>query len=439
MDLMEKLEILGDSAKYDVSCSSSGSTGRKGAFGSTAAPGICHTWAGDGRCISLLKVLMTNRCIYRCEYCAVNATKDIPRADLSPVELADITEAFYRRNYIEGLFLSSAVQKSPDHTMERMIEAVKLLRDRGFGGYIHMKGLPGASRHLIEAAGRMVDRMSVNIELPSEKSLTALAPDKNAQSILKPMGLISGLIEAGQEEKKQIIHAPGFAPAGQSTQLIVGASPESDLTILKLSEALYKKYTLKRVYYSAYMPINKSPRLPEIGKPPLVREHRLYQADWLLRFYGFKAGEILEQKDPQLDLDLDPKSAWALRHPEFFPVDLATAPMEHLLRVPGIGQVSALRLVQARRFGGLTFEDIKKSGVVMKRACYFITCRGGFLPEIRLSQPQLRMRLTPLSRVPEVTGGTQLSLFDTGPNDAYGALSAEPRKSPAPLLLGGAS
>lgn len=439
MDMMEKLTILGDSAKYDVSCASSGSTGRKGKFGSTAAPGICHTWAGDGRCISLLKVLMTNRCIYRCEYCAVNATKDIPRADLSPVELADITEAFYRRNYIEGLFLSSAVQKTPDHTMERMIEAVKLLRDRGFGGYIHMKGLPGASRQLIEEAGRLVDRMSINIELPSEKSLVTLAPDKNAQTILKPMGLISGLIEASAEEKKQIIHAPSFVPAGQSTQLIVGASPESDLTILKLSEALYKKYTLRRVYYSAYTPVNKSPKLPEIVKPPLLREHRLYQADWLLRFYGFKAGEILEQKDPLLDLDLDPKSAWALRHPEFFPVDLATAPMESLLRVPGIGQVSALRLVQARRFGGLTFEDIKKSGVVMKRACYFITCRGGFLPEIRLSIPQLRMRLTPLSRVPEVIGGTQLSLFDAGANDAYGILSAAPGSASVPVPLGGVS
>jgi putative DNA modification/repair radical SAM protein len=423
MDLMDKLALLGESAKYDVSCASSGSTGRKGKFGSTAAPGICHSWTGDGRCISLLKVLMTNRCIYRCEYCAVNATRDIQRTEFTPTEIADIAEAFYRRNYIEGLFLSSGVNRSPDYAMERMTQAVQLLRDRGFGGYIHMKGLPGASRQLLEKAGRLVDRMSVNIELPSEKSLTSLAPDKSAQTILRPMGLISGLIEAGAEESKIFNHAPSFSPAGQSTQLIVGASPESDLTILKLSEALYHKYSLKRVYYSAYMPVAHSIKLPDIQKPPLLREHRLYQADWLLRFYGFKAGEILEQKDPSLDLDLDPKSAWALRHPEFFPVDLATAPMEHLLRVPGIGQISALRLVQSRRFGGLTFEDINKSGVVMKRACYFITCQGGYLPEIKLSESQLRMRLTPMSRVPEVNGGTQLSLFDVGPGDAFGSLS----------------
>jgi putative DNA modification/repair radical SAM protein len=424
MDLSEKLAILGDSAKYDVSCASSGATGRKGKFGTTEAPGICHTWAADGRCISLLKVLLTNRCIYRCEYCAVNASRDIERADFSPAELADITEAFYRRNYIEGLFLSSAIQRSPDYTMERMIEAVELLRNRGFGGYIHMKGLPGASRDLIEKAGRLVDRMSVNIELPSEKSLTRLAPDKSAETILRPMGLISGLIESGQEEAKRFNHAPAFTPAEQSTQMIIGASPDSDLTILRLSEALYRKYSLKRVYYSAFMPVGASPKLPDIQAPPLLREHRLYQADWLLRFYGFKAGEILEQKDPSLDLDLDPKSAWALRHPECFPVDLATAPMEHLLRVPGIGQVSALRLVQARRFGGLTLEDVKKSGVVMKRACYFITCRGGYLPEINLSPAQLRMRLTPMSRVPQILGGAQLSLFDSGAADAFGTLSA---------------
>lgn len=424
MDLTEKLTILGESAKYDVSCASSGSTGRKGKFGSTEAPGICHSWTGDGRCISLLKVLMSNRCSFRCEYCAVNATRDIPRADFTPVEIADITEAFYRRNYIEGLFLSSAVQRSPDWSMERMIQAVRLLRDRGFGGYIHMKGLPGASLALIEEAGRLVDRMSVNIELPSEKSLVRLAPEKSAETILKPMGLITGLIDAAREEEKRFEHAPQFSPAGQSTQLIVGASPETDLTILRLSEALYKKYSLKRVYYSAFIPSVKAPTLPDIDKPPLLREHRLYQADWLLRFYGFKAGEILEQREPSLDLDLDPKSAWALRHPEFFPVDIATAPMEHLLRVPGVGQISALRLVQSRRYGGLTFEDIKKSGVVMKRACYFITCRGGYLPEIRLSPSQLRLRLLPMSRMPEVTGGAQLSLFDAGPQDAYGLLAA---------------
>ena len=424
MNLTEKLTILGESAKYDVSCSSSGSGSRKGKFGSTEAAGICHAWAGDGRCVSLLKILMTNRCMYRCEYCAVNAHRDLPRTELSPVEVADLTENFYRRNYIEGLFLSSGVVQSPDHTMERMVEAVALLRNRGFGGYIHMKGIPGASRQLLEKAGRLADRVSVNIELPSEKSLKYLAPDKSAETILRPMGLLSGLIEAGAEEAKQFRHAPNFAPAGQSTQLVIGATPEPDLTILKLSEALYKKYSLKRVYYSAFMPVAHTPKLPDLQQPPLLREHRLYQADWLLRFYGFRAGEILESQSPDLDLDLDPKSAWALRHPEYFPVDLATAPMETLLRVPGIGQVSATRLIQARRFGGLTFTDVKRAGVVLKRAAYFITCRGGFLPEIRLSQHDLRLRLTPYSRVPEITGGTQLSLFDQSAPDAFRALSS---------------
>ncbi len=423
MDLTDKLAILGESAKYDVSCSSSGSGSRKGSFGSTAAPGICHAWSGDGRCVSLLKILMTNKCMYRCEYCAVNANRDLPRTELTPAEIADLTESFYRRNYIEGLFLSSGIVRSPDHTMEQMVTAIELLRNRGFGGYIHVKGIPGASRALLERAGRLADRVSVNIELPSEKSLKFLAPDKSAETILRPMGLLSGLIEAGAEEAKVLRHAPSFAPAGQSTQLIVGASPEQDLTILKLSEALYKKYRLKRVYYSAFMPVAPTPKLPDLREPPLLREHRLYQADWLLRFYGFQANEILEAQEPDLDLALDPKSAWALRHPEYFPVDLATAPMEALLRVPGIGQVSATRLVQARRFGGLSFTDVRKAGVVMKRACYFITCRGGFLPEIRLSPSQLRMRLMPLSRVPQITGGTQLSLFDNASPDAYRALS----------------
>ncbi len=434
MDRMQKLEILGEAAKYDVACASSGSAGRKGTFGSTAAGGICHAWTGDGRCISLLKVLLSNRCMYRCEYCAVSAARDIPRASFEPRELADIAEDFYRRNYIEGLFISSAVQRSPDHTMEQMCEVAQLLRDRGFGGYIHMKGIPGASRALIEKAGRLVDRMSINIELPSERSLLSLAPDKNARAILQPMGLITGLIQAGQEERRRLPSAPPFVPAGQSTQLIVGASPESDLTILRLSEALYRKYTLKRVYYSAFVPM-PSPKIPYLDKPPLLREHRLYQADWLLRFYGFTSTEILESGSPSLDLDLDPKSAWALRHPEYFPVDVATAPLSDLLRVPGIGQVSAMRLVQARRFGGLTFEDVKRAGVVMKRACYFIICRGSRLPETRVSQAQLRMRLMPMSRVPEIVNGHQISLFEPTGDDAYGALALSPPRSAGSLML----
>lgn len=425
MDRIQKLTILGESAKYDVSCASSGSNAsRGGTFGNTAAAGICHAWTGDGRCISLLKVLLTNSCMYRCEYCAVSAARDIPRATLEPEELADITEGFYRRNYIEGLFLSSAVQVSPDHTMERMCQAVALLRQRGFGGYIHMKGIPGASAALIEKAGRLVDRMSINIELPSERSLVSLAPDKNAKAILKPMGMISGLIADGKRERSRTPCAPPFVPAGQSTQLIVGASPESDLTILRLSEALYRKYTLKRVYYSAFMPV-PSARIPFTDKPPLLREHRLYQADWLLRFYGFQSTEILEPGSPSLDLELDPKSAWALRHPESFPVDVSRAPLRELLRVPGIGQISAAKLLQARRFGGLTFQDVKSCGVVMKRAMYFITCRGMALPEIGLSPAQLRMRMLPMSRVPQISGGHQISMFEPDSTDAYGALTLQ--------------
>lgn len=433
MDRMQKLEILGEAAKYDVSCASSGSNGRGGTFGNAAAGGICHAWTGDGRCISLLKVLLTNRCMYRCEYCAVSAARDIPRATFEPEELADLTEGFYRRNYIEGLFLSSAVQVSPDHTMEQMCEVARLLRQRGFGGYIHMKGIPGASAALIEKAGRLVDRMSVNIELPSERSLVSLAPDKNARAILRPMGLLAGLIQAGAEERRRSPAATPFVPAGQSTQLIVGASPESDLTILRLSEALYRKYTLKRVYYSAFMPV-PSTRIEVPERPPLLREHRLYQADWLLRFYGFASTEILEPGVPSLDLELDPKSAWALRHLEFFPVDVARAPLRDLLRVPGIGQVSAQRLLQARRFGGLTFQDVRTCGVVMRRAAYFITCRGAMLPDMRLSPAQLRLRMLPLGRVPEIANGHQISMFEPSPADAYGALALQPPRTAGSLM-----
>jgi putative DNA modification/repair radical SAM protein len=432
MDRMQKLEILGEAAKYDVSCSSSGNGGRQGKFGNTAVGGICHAWTGDGRCISLLKVLLTNRCMYRCEYCAVSAARDIPRAAFEPEELAEITEAFYRRNYIEGLFLSSAVQVSPDHTMERMAEVASLLRARGFGGYIHIKGIPGASAALIEKTGRLADRMSINIELPSERSLLSLAPDKNARAILQPMGQISGLIAAEGRERRTPAAQP-FVPAGQSTQLIVGASPESDLTILRLSEALYRKYTLKRVYYSAFMPVPSS-RIAPLEKPPLLREHRLYQADWLLRFYGFQSTEILEPGAPSLDLELDPKSAWALRHPEFFPVDVARAPLRDLLRVPGIGQISAQRLLQARRFGGLTLQDVRACGVVMKRASYFITCRGAALPDVGLSQAQLRLRMLPYSRVPQITGGHQLSMFEPDAADAYGALALQPSRAIGSLM-----
>ncbi|MDD4797842.1 MAG: putative DNA modification/repair radical SAM protein, partial [Eubacteriales bacterium] len=375
MELMEKLQILGESAKYDASCASSGSTGRSGTFGNAALPGICHSWSADGRCISLLKVLQTNRCMYRCAYCVNSAQRDCRRAAFTPQELCDLTIAFYRRNYIEGLFLSSGIAVSADHTMEQMVQTVRLLRQTGFAGYVHIKSIPGASAPLLDEAALLCDRMSVNIELPSQHSLKALAPDKSAQTILDPMGYVARQIV--QRDDPRALHTPPpYAPAGQSTQMIVGASPETDRSILRLSQALYRKYRLKRVYFSAYVPAVSHPLLPGIKQPPLLREHRLYQADWLMRFYGFDAEEILDDATPQLDDTLDPKCAWALRNPQFFPIDVARAPLETLLRVPGIGPVSARRIVSARRYGGLTLEDVRRCGVVMKRAQYFITCRG---------------------------------------------------------------
>lgn len=409
---MDKLRILGDAAKYDASCASSG-VDRAGArgIGSAVAAGVCHSWSADGRCISLLKVLLTNRCAYRCAYCVNSAERDVPRADFQPEELADLTLAFYRRNYIEGLFLSSAVHVSPDHTMERMIEVLRRLREADFGGYIHMKAIPGASEALLDRAGRLADRMSVNIELPTQRSLRLLAPQKDARSILTPMGQLAGRIRNSAEERRRFPHAPAFA-AGQSTQLIVGASPEDDRQILNLSESLYRRYALKRVYYSAYMPVTRHPALPRIARPPLIREHRLYQADWLLRFYGFNAGELLDDAAPMLDENLDPKCFWALRHPEFFPVEVNKASLETLLRVPGIGPVSARRILTARRVGSLSFEDVKKLGVALRRAAFFVTCRGGFLPEARLDAGAMRQALLRDSRPDLGPLHRQLSFFD---------------------------
>lgn len=380
----EKLEILSDAAKYDVSCSSSGSHrgNDRAGIGSAACSGICHTWSADGRCVSLLKILMTNYCMYDCAYCVNRCSHETKRAILTPDEICDITIEFYRRNYIEGLFLSSGVYRSSDYTTEFLIETARKLREeRHFNGYIHMKGIPGTDSALIQRLGRYVDRMSVNIELPSSQGLKLLAPQKTKESILRPMGDIKeGIAEqkslrllGGRRKKGQ-----SFVPAGQTTQLIIGATPDSDRKILQLSQALYKKVDLKRVYYSAYVPMMTGPNLPALTKPPLLREHRLYQADWLLRFYEFSAEEILSDDAPDFDLYLDPKACWALRHPGLFPVEVNRASYHMLLRVPGIGVTSAKRIYAARKRAWLSYDTLKRLGVVLKRAKYFITCKGKF-------------------------------------------------------------
>lgn len=400
MNLIEKIKILSDSAKYDVSCSSSGSDrkNKKGGIGNAAPSGICHSWTPDGRCISLLKILFTNSCIYDCKYCINRSSNDIPRASFTPDELANLTINFYRRNYIEGLFLSSAICKSPDHTMEQLLKSVKRLREEeNFNGYIHIKAIPGASNALIEETGKYVDRMSVNIELPSNESLKLLAPQKTKESIIKPMGLIKSGILQNQEEKQRFRSAPKFVPGGQSTQLIIGATKDDDLKILKLSESLYNSYNLKRVYYSAYIPVSKHPSLPAISMPPLLREHRLYQADWLLRFYGFNSDELLNERNPNFDELLDPKSDWALRNLDKFPVEVNKADYSMLLRVPGIGVKSAQRILQARRVSVLGFDDLKKLGIVLKRAKYFITCKGKYFPQRSIPTNSLSIRSNILS------------------------------------------
>ena len=376
---MEKLRILAESAKYDVSCSSSGTvrSGKKGMVGNTVGGvGICHSFADDGRCISLLKVMLTNYCKYDCAYCINRRSNDIPRATLSVSELEEITMEFYRRNYIEGLFLSSGVVRNPDYTMERLTAIVRDLRTvHRFNGYIHLKTIPGASQELLQEAGRYADRMSVNIEIPKEDSLKLLAPEKDHKSVFLPISQIQQGVLENKEDRKKFRHAPRFVPAGQSTQMIVGATKESDLDILKMSSAMYQQPTMRRVYYSGYVSVNTyDPRLPVLKQPPLVRENRLYQADWLMRFYQFSVDEIVDDAHAHLDLDVDPKLGWALRYPEFFPVDINSAPYEHILRVPGIGVKSAVLIVNSRRFNRITSYHLKKMGVVMKKAKYFITC-----------------------------------------------------------------
>ncbi len=417
MELSQKLNILAESAKYDVSCSSSGSRRKNtaGGIGNAAAAGICHSWSDDGRCISLLKILMTNDCMYDCAYCVNRRTNDIPRATFTAHELADLTIGFYLRNYIEGLFLSAAIRETPDRTMEEMVAVLRLLREtHGFNGYIHIKAIPGADPLLIAQAGRLADRMSVNIELPSERSLRLLAPQKKRESILLPMNQIHQGIIQRREEKRRYRQAQDFVPAGQSTQLMIGASPENDRQILRLSQGLYRRFQMKRVYYSAYMAVNPSSLLPALGgPPPTLREHRLYQADWLLRYYHFDAEELLQEAAPQLDLMLDPKCMWALRNPEAFPVEINQANYRQLLRIPGIGPASARRIISSRRFGPLDFESLKRTGAVLKRARYFITCRGKYVGGRDFDPGRIHSLLT-AEHVFEHQGfqGVQLSLED---------------------------
>ena len=375
MEIIDKLKILADSAKYDASCSSSGSSRKNtpGGIGNGNVCGICHSWGADGRCISLLKLLMTNACIYDCKYCINRSTNSVSRATFTPREIADLTIEFYKRNYIEGLFLSSAVIKSPDYTMEQLCICINILRkEYKFNGYIHAKTIPGSSPELINKLGKLVDRMSVNIELPSNDSLKLLAPQKEKQNILQPMKYISQNIFTSNQEKSKFHER--FVPAGQTTQMIVGASPETDMKIINLSENLYNSLNLKRVYYSAYVSVNNDSNLPALAAPPLLRENRLYQADWLLRFYGFKANELLDEQNPNFNSLLDPKCDWAIRHIDKFPVDINKADYFTLLRVPGIGVISAKRIVRARSQFHLKFEDLKRFRVVLKRARYFITC-----------------------------------------------------------------
>lgn len=421
MELMEKLQILADSAKYDVACTSSGSDRQAvhGMLGSTCLPGLCHSFAADGRCVSLLKVLQTNVCVYDCQYCVNRCSNDLPRTSFTPEELAGLTMEFYRRNYIEGLFLSSGVAGNPDHATEQMCRTLELLRFRhGFNGYIHAKTIPGSSPELIDRLGRLSDRLSVNIELPSEKSLNLLAPNKKKSAILRPMGAIRDGIAQSRQELAVYRHAKPFAPAGQSTQMIVGATPDTDFQILRLSESLYKTYRLKRVFFSAYIPVGNAALLPADQPPPLLREHRLYQSDWLLRFYGFSVDELLDEQHPSLDPLLDPKCQWALRHLDTFPIEINRAPRELLLRAPGIGVKSAGRILTARRAGKLGFDDLKKLGVVTRRALYFVTCDGKMQTGIRFSPDFIYRNLTANARIrpdrlPSDPTVQQLSWFDT--------------------------
>ena len=416
----DKLQILTDAAKYDVACTSSGvdRPGDGKSIGSCVAAGICHSFSGDGRCISLLKILLTNECVYDCKYCRNRNSSDIPRATFTPEEVCTLTMEFYRRNYIEGLFLSSGIIGSPTFTMELIYRTVWLLRNRyRFNGYVHVKAIPGAAPEAIEQTGYLVDRMSVNLELPTAEGLRSLAPNKHRKSILTPMRQIQNGIQINRGGLVLYRNAPKFVGGGQSTQMIIGATPESDYQIINVAENLYRKFELKRVFYSAFVNVTGDKSLPALpGGPPLLREHRLYQADWLLRFYGFRAEELLDEKRPFFNVMLDPKEDWAVRHLERFPVEINRAPIEELLRVPGIGVKSARRIVAARRSGSLAFGDLKKIGVVLKRALYFITCNGRMMYPVKLDEDSIVRGLT--SEKDRVQFGSdgmsyrQLSLFD---------------------------
>ena len=376
--ITEKLTILTDAAKYDVSCASSGSTRKnenKG-LGNASNSGICHAYTEDGRCVSLLKILLTNHCIFDCAYCVSRKSNDIKRAAFSVQEVVDLTINFYRRNYIEGLFLSSGIFKNADYTMERLVRVARKLRtEHNFHGYIHLKTIPGASDELMNEAALFADRLSVNIEMPTEESLKLLAPDKNRQDMIKPMKYLKGAIDQRSEELVLFKKAPKFVPGGQSTQMVIGATPDTDLQILYTADWLYKKMSLKRVYYSGYVPISHDNRLPVMGTPvPMIRENRLYQADWLIRFYGFDVREIISPEQPLLDMDMDPKLAWALRNMQVFPVDINKADLSLIKRIPGVGIASALKIVAARKFSKLTWEHLKKLGIAINRARYFLTC-----------------------------------------------------------------
>ena len=421
MNVMEKLNILSDAAKYDVACTSSGVDRQNDGtgMGNCAKAGICHSFSADGRCISLLKILFTNECIYDCKYCINRSSNDVKRASFTPDEVCELTIEFYRRNYIEGLFLSSGVWKSPNFTMEMLYQTIYKLRTvYRFQGYIHVKTIPGASPELVQKVGFMADRMSINLELPTAEGLKKLAPHKNRKNILTPMRMVQNGMEQNKYEVMAYRNAPRFVPAGQSTQMIIGATPENDYQILNVAEALYKNFELKRVFYSAFIHVNEDSNLPartDAG-PPLLREHRLYQADWLLRFYGFEAKELLSDKNPNFNVLVDPKCNWALEHLELFPVEVNHADYYTLLRVPGIGYKSASRIVKARRMGALDFSDLKKVGVVLKRALYFITCNGKMMYPTKIEQDYiLRNLLSVGEKVPisvREMSYKQLSLFD---------------------------
>ena len=421
LPVMEKLKILSDAAKYDVACTSSGVTKKNPGhgIGNAMESGICHSFSADGRCISLLKILFTNECIYNCKYCMNRAANDVVRTSFTPEEVCELTIGFYRRNYIEGLFLSSGILKSPDYTMELICKTLQMLREKyHFHGYIHVKAIPGADERLIELAGFYADRMSVNLELPTAEGLKALAPNKSRKAILTPMRQVQIRREENKNELMIYRSAPKFVPAGQSTQMIIGATRESDLEIVSVAENLYQKFDLKRVFYSAFVNVNQDQQLPAtLDGPPLLREHRLYQADWLLRFYEFEAKELLDEKNPNFNIYFDPKCDWALRHLENFPVEINTADYHMLLRVPGIGNKSALRIVKARRTGTLDFEDLKRIGVVLKRAIYFITCRGKQMYPLKIEEDFItRQLLRVKEKLPEHLSENvtyrQLSLFD---------------------------